>query len=415
MPEKLMLNEVYSSKINLINGRIKIDQAQQKRIYFPGLNSLRAIAALLVVVCHIEQLKTLYGYNNMFDNTFINQSGVFSVTFFFCLSGFLITYLLLVEQERTATIDIKKFYIRRALRIWPLYYFLGIISLFLLPNIQSWHVPVWQAGLETNYFAHIFSYFAFLPNIAIAFIGIIPHANQVWSIGVEEQFYLIWPLIFRYTRNVWQAIFSVIGIYVAVKLITIVLMGGYSHNLSIAARLEQFYRLLQVNRIDCMAIGAIGAGILYHDRSKLKPFYTFIAQYILYTVALLFVMFGGFREGFWLHFNQEIFAVLSALIILNVATNRQTIFKLENKNLDYLGRISYGIYMFHCLCIAIAFYLVNRYTSFSPSQFMGNTIVYPLVFGLSIAMAAISYRWLEQPFIRQKHRFTKVASGDSPL
>ncbi|MEL6496227.1 MAG: acyltransferase [Cyanobacteria bacterium J06623_7] len=407
-----MSDQVFSGELNFIRDRHSSSQ-QQSRVYFPGLNSLRAIAALLVIVCHIEQLKTIYGYDNIFDNMFINQSGVFSVTFFFCLSGFLITYLLLVERERTQTIDIKKFYVRRVLRIWPLYYFLGLLCLVFLPHLESLQVPIWQKGLETNYWAHVFSYITFLPNLAIAFIGMIPHANQVWSIGVEEQFYLIWPLLFRYTRNIWQATLGVIGIYLTVKLATVLLIAGYGGNPGIVNQLERFYRLLQINRIDCMAIGAIGAGILYYDRQRLRPVYTSWAQYMLYTAAGLFVIWGGFRGGWLEPLNQEIFAVMSALMILNVATNPQTIVKLQNRALDYLGRISYGIYMFHCLCIAIA-YLVEEWTNLSPSMLIANVIVYPFVFGLTILLATISYRWLEKPFMKQKHRFTTVPSGDRP-
>ena len=87
-------------------------------------------------------------------------------------------------------------------------------------------------------------------------------------------------------------------------------------------------------------------------------------------------------------------------------------FMLQNKSLDYLGKISYGIYMFHCLCIAIAFYIINRFSSFSPST-AGNAIAYALIFGLTILIAAISYRWIEKPFIQKKYRFGKFASSDS--
>lgn len=91
--------------------------SNRSKVYFPGLNSLRFIAASVVIVHHIEQIKSLSGYQNYFDNIFIHNIGGYAVTFFFALSGFLITYLLLVEQARTKTISIRSFYIRRTLRI----------------------------------------------------------------------------------------------------------------------------------------------------------------------------------------------------------------------------------------------------------------------------------------------------------
>ena len=91
-----------------------------KKIYFPNLNGLRFIAAFMVIVHHVEQFKSLFGLENVFhESPFISIVGKLGVVLFFVLSGFLITYLLLVEEEVTGTISIKSFYIRRFLRIWP--------------------------------------------------------------------------------------------------------------------------------------------------------------------------------------------------------------------------------------------------------------------------------------------------------
>ena len=406
-------NDSSSAQSDREHNVISRQDQSSKRIYFPGLNSLRFIAASFVLVHHVEQIKSTQGYDNYFDNIFVHSIGGYSVTFFFVLSGFLITYLLLVEQKNTNTIDIKKFYIRRVLRIWPLYYLFAILSLVILPQIQALNIPVWQNELEQNYFSQAFLYLTFLPNIALSFLGIIPHANQVWSIGVEEQFYLIWPLIVRFSRNIWQASCKIIGAYLFIKLITLAIVQ-YQGDSAQYKYLLQWSELMQYTRIDCMAIGAVGASLLYYHRQYLQPFYSYTSQYFLYTVSLLFLAVGGIKGGVLWHFNQQIFAIFSILIILNIATNPKSLFKLENKTLDYLGRISYGLYMYHSLCIAIAIYLVNQFSNYSISSFMGNAIVYPLMLLMTIGFAAVSYHWIEQPFIRQKHKFAKVPSGSSP-
>lgn len=89
-------------------------------IHFPGLNNLRFIAAMGVLIFHVELKKQLLGFKFYYMHQLINLGDV-SVTLFFVLSGFLITYLLLAEREQTGTVAVKKFYTRRILRIWPLY------------------------------------------------------------------------------------------------------------------------------------------------------------------------------------------------------------------------------------------------------------------------------------------------------
>ena len=98
-----------------------------KKVYFPNINGLRFIAALLVIIHHTEQIKDILGLSNYWSTPIIRSIGGLGVLLFFVLSGFLITFLLLDEESTTGTISIKKFYIRRILRIWPLYYLILIL------------------------------------------------------------------------------------------------------------------------------------------------------------------------------------------------------------------------------------------------------------------------------------------------
>ncbi|MDB4274068.1 acyltransferase, partial [Algibacter sp.] len=113
----------------------------KKGIYLPGLHGLRAIAAVLVIITHVELFKAKWGLPNLYNYKLIQDFGTIGVDFFFVLSGFLITYLLFKEKEKYNKVSVKSFYIRRVLRIWPLYYFVLILVFFILPFIGYPEVP----------------------------------------------------------------------------------------------------------------------------------------------------------------------------------------------------------------------------------------------------------------------------------
>ncbi|MEG0929911.1 acyltransferase family protein, partial [Algoriella sp.] len=107
-----------------------------KFLHFPNLNALRAIAALLVLIHHTEQIKNSFNLDSFWNVPFFNVIGKLGVVLFFVLSGFLITYLLLNEEKNTNKINVKRFYFRRVLKIWPLYYFIIFLSYFVFPYIS---------------------------------------------------------------------------------------------------------------------------------------------------------------------------------------------------------------------------------------------------------------------------------------
>ncbi|MBK8094069.1 MAG: acyltransferase [Verrucomicrobiaceae bacterium] len=115
---------------------------------------------------------------------------------FFVLSGFLITYLLLEEETKTGTISVRHFYVRRILRTWPLYFLVVALALFVWPVF----FPI-IAGEHTSAIRHSIAglacYALLLPNLAAIFLHPLPFAGQTWSIGVEEQFYLVWPVLMK--------------------------------------------------------------------------------------------------------------------------------------------------------------------------------------------------------------------------
>ena len=169
-------------------------------VYFPGLNGLRFIAAFLVIISHTEYYKGPLGYKDQVSNSFLFSLGDLSVTFFFVLSGFLITFLLLKEKDQFNSISIRSFYIKRVLRIWPLYFCVVLLGLFLYPYIPILNHSDY-VGIFDDFGVKVILFLLFFPNLVLLKYGVTPFIAPTWSVGVEEQFYLIWPWLVKYSRD----------------------------------------------------------------------------------------------------------------------------------------------------------------------------------------------------------------------
>jgi peptidoglycan/LPS O-acetylase OafA/YrhL len=369
------------------------------KVYFPNLNGLRFIAVMLVIVFHIEGYKSLFKMqDSRISVPFIALSGPIGVIFFFVLSGFLITYLLLSEENLFQEINIGKFYTRRMLRIWPLYFLILVLAFFILPNIDIFILPGYgKDAIYSNLVWKILLYVLLFPNLACVMLSAVPYATHIWSIGTEEQFYLAWPLLLRYIKRRRRLLMAVIIIaYVA---IAILLNSHYTDGLWRRDVMRGFWSRFN---IDCMAIGGIFA-LLYFQKSKfLKVFQNTTLFYC--TVALVLLLFGmGFH---FRYFHNEVYGLLFGIIILNFATNHTIKISLEYKVLHYLGRISYGLYMYHPIAIILAF-AICRGINLST-----NWVIYPLAVLLTIGFAALSYHYFEAFFLKFKKKFSNIKSGD---
>ncbi|CAL2103428.1 Peptidoglycan/LPS O-acetylase OafA/YrhL, contains acyltransferase and SGNH-hydrolase domains [Tenacibaculum sp. 190130A14a] len=371
-----------------------------KKVYFPNLNGLRFIAALLVIIHHIEQLKNIFNLDNFYhDLPFIPIIGKLGVILFFVLSGFLITYLLLAEEEVTGTISIKDFYIRRLLRIWPLYYLIVILSFFILPFIPFLEVGDYTSQLFDSYNLKVLLFFLFLPNLALITFPPVPFASQSWSVGVEEQFYLLWPLLMKKSKYKLRLLFGVIALYFVVKFG----INVYAKLFGVTEWTTLLYGFVGGFSIDCMAIGGVLAYWLYEKNNILKWLYSKYTQYLVYLILFVLIGFGVKIP----HIHYEFYGVLFGIAILNLASNKETIFNLENSILNYLGKVSYGLYMFHPLAIVI---ILKTLMFFN----IENVVLqYVLSIGLTILISGFSYKFFESYFIKKKVKFSKVLSGDN--
>src|SRR5258708_17162876 len=147
---------------------------------FPNLNGLRFFAAFIVLLCHIEATKKMEGFSSLYSLRFFAISSQLAVTFFFVLSGFLISYFLIINFDHSKRKEkIFGFYIKRILRIWPLYYILVILVFFVLSRISLFQLSI-NGSDGANLHKRFIYYLFFLPNTGEFKFGSQMYIGQVW-------------------------------------------------------------------------------------------------------------------------------------------------------------------------------------------------------------------------------------------
>ena len=213
------------------------------------------MAALAVVVVHLELFKDLAGLPSLIGHPVFGALGSMGVDLFFVLSGFLITYLLLQEKVQTGSIALLKFYQRRILRIWPVYYLVVTVAFLVMPHFGF--LPFTQSVLE-HFNIKAALYLAILPNVALALYPNINFASLTWSVGVEEQFYIVWPLLIKWAVDHKRVMLYFIAVFVGLKFLlflSVLLSIDFPH-------FNVVKDFVVMTRIECMAIGGLAALLL---------------------------------------------------------------------------------------------------------------------------------------------------------
>lgn len=375
-----------------------------EKVYFKNLHGFRFLAAAAVILSHIELFKKRVSISNLWDTPFFFEAGSAGVDFFFVLSGFLITTLLLKEIEKIGTIDVRKFYMRRILRIWPLYYLVILICYFIIPHLDAFYISGYSEALHVDFFRKLIFSIFFMPNAALSFFGEIPYAAPLWSVGVEEQFYLFWPLLMLLPVKRIRLIGIFILSFIAIKVV-LVLSGRY---IEINANtFEKIKNLVVATRMECMGIGALGACLIY-NKSSLG---TLASSNLALWTALVLLPFVIYRIDLFFELHHIVLSLIFLVIILNGATNSRTPISLEHRIFITMGNISYGLYLWHCLCIGLLLNILRSFGLHLSSSLAFNVLLYIGTFGLSILVSWVSYRYFESVFLARKRKYSLVLSG----
>ncbi|MEA5258270.1 acyltransferase [Arcicella aquatica] len=381
-------------------------QKSHQSVYFPNLNGVRFIAAFSVLIHHTEQIKYLMGLENFYDFFILKNMGKLGVGLFFVLSGFLITYLLLSEKNRRGDISTKDFYIRRILRIWPLYYIIVLLAFFVFPEFSFFYGPLGNDfNYDTNFYKRLPFFLLFLPNVGFVFYRAPYLCAQTWSIGIEEQFYAIWPWIIK-RKNPLKSFLIVVSVFVAIVGSTSFYFLKLS-DLPEATKAKIYENLalfFSQFRILTMVIGGIGAYLVFSKQEKILSFlFKKSTQIIVYTITVLIIGSNVYIPGFNLEFHGFFFCYF----IINVAANPNTILNLETPIIHYLGKISYGIYIYHSAVIVFCINAIHYFLGNNLSLPVFNVILYTSAIGLTVLVCDLSFRFIETPLLRLKERFNR--------
>ncbi len=344
----------------------------------PALDGLRAIAVFLVIFYHFTYRWVPAGLG---------------VLAFFVLSGFLITWLLLKENEKTGAISISGFYKRRALRIFPAFYCYWGVWLFLLLVTGHGHKVSWPDVMSA--FFYVSNYYQALFHPAASFV------SHSWSLAIEEQFYLLWPLSFYFGRRnlkrlTWYLAGLIGFVWVYRLVLTLILHVDYSY----------IYRAFDT-RIDHLMIGCLTAIII--KRGALQPLWRMISAHRclpLVTILLLaassyysvnsraYLYVGGFALE----------PLLVAILMIQLITFSRTPAWgwFDSKPMRYLGQISYSLYLYHP---AVGYQVFKRLAGIAFWEKLGIAVL------LTIAVASASYYLIEKPFLRLKDRLSFSSIG----
>ncbi len=376
----------------------------------PNLDPLRFFAAAIVSFYHTDMMLVSNHLKKDYYYFFPFQHGDIAVIFFFVLSGFLITFLLLNEKDQTGKISVKKFYLKRIFRIWPLYFLMIGLSIGYFNTsdfFQHQAIPNYTKLYEhIGLYALLFLLIA--PNMVTLGVPSIGYANPTWSIGVEEQFYLIWPWIIRGKHALRNICIIIICVFLLTNGLSGRILGALTaHHVlqtgslpaSILFYVDQFFTSGYSFRIDAMAIGAIGSYVLVRSPGLLTIIYGKAFQFFLYVILFVLLLFPHFVV-------YQFYALVFILIILNLCGNRMTIVTIKSKVLNYLGKISYGIYMFHLIAMVPSMLFVTAVLKL-PINFYTEILTCLISLGITILIASFSFYSFERFFFILRDRLIK--------
>ena len=363
------------------------------KLYFPNLTGLRAIAVLLVFFHHYNQIINIFGHEGI-SIYFLGAAGEIGVLLFFVLSGFLITNLLLHEEKIAQRINIKKFYLRRILRIWPLYFLMVILGFFVFPHLS---IPYLSSYIFEK---QDFFFFIFFSANYVLFNGIvIPGIAPLWSVCVEEYFYLIWPWVIRF-----KMIF--IGFVLLIFLFPVIKYISDQNSLDI----YYFNRIMQLFPFEGMVSGGIFAYLFFNKTVFLKNiiFNKFFQILIICSLVFVFIF-----KGIDFPMYRFFYSILFSYLVSNLALNKENVLQLEFRSLNFIGEISYGIYLFHCFILFISLFLLENIYEETDGFYLSNgkhILISLTILALTIIFSKFIFLYFETKFLKLKENFMVVKS-----
>jgi peptidoglycan/LPS O-acetylase OafA/YrhL len=361
--------------------------------YFHTFDALRFFACFKVFLFHLP-----VPYPAALD--YVTAGGEVAVQFFFVLSGFLITYLIISEKKQNGGLNFSRFFARRALRIWPLYYLMvafAFSSPYILSLLKLDHS---DEGYQPNLLCSLL----FLENYMTIAAGETPNVSPLgvmWSVCVEEHFYLVWgiALYFLDTRHLPKLILSCLGIALVSRIVFIAL--GY-HTLDLFTNLDLF------------AFGAIPAYLLVQRQGEFERRVNGLnlGLKLCYVGAVILIaVIAPHLSGATFDVLLPAFLGLLFAGLLTLFVPHQSTFGIsDNSIFTALGKYTYGFYLFHTIVINFLAQMFRR-LGFSLERPENSICFVVIAFGAVLAISVLSYQYFEKPFLKLRKRADYAQTG----
>lgn len=357
----------------VLNPRLSTSLSRKK---IPSLDGLRAVAVLLVIFHHLHVPYAPDG------------RGVLT---FFVLSGFLITWMLLNESERTGDVSIRNFYVRRVLRIFPAFYAFLILSVVARCLTIGWP----NRSLLYDYLSAFF----YTSNYRLALTPNIQHtAQHTWALSVEEQFYLLWPCVFVFFhKNLRRLTQFLIAAIFVINIHRLVLFFGLHAG-------EKWLAHSFDTRADHILIGCLVAVLL--KRRTLTRFWNLLTgrtwvsliPFSLIVASIAIAWHHGLAYRFTVGFVVD--PILTAIFLVQlIAMGKTKLWGWLNWSaIRYLGQISYGMFLYHMLANRLVIDIFGKHSLW---------FRLPAVIAVATLLGTCSFYFIEKRFLRLKSRFTE--------
>jgi peptidoglycan/LPS O-acetylase OafA/YrhL len=362
-----------------------------KTKHYPVLDALRGVAILDVMLFHFGG-----GYKGSNPSlricSAVVDSGWMGVDLFFVLSGFLITGILFDTActENRA----RNFYTRRALRIFPVFYGV-LLGLLLLTPVLHLH---WKTGHLLLFFFLSNMTGIFAPNLGGVHNWI--NLSHLWSLAVEEQFYLMWPFVVWRVRNRRKLLWIILGVLIAGPILRgLFLWGGVDP--------ETISRLL-ITRADSLLFGGAVALMVRGPEADRVPAMQIFFLSAAALIVLLILAHGPTATSPWIAtIGYSVIAAFSAsLVLLAQRGSRGISLLLDHRFFRFFGRYSYGLYIYHGVYFVYLRHIAGSIQKVVNSSMLAQILDVAFGFGISIALAMLSYHFFEAPILRLKSKFT---------
>lgn len=362
-----------------------------KKIYYPQLDAIRGLSFLAVFFFHACKPPVAANGLQAFG-VFVYSQLPLSIDVFFILSSFLLTLLGINEYNLRGNFSFKNYFIRRALRIWPLYYLIMFFSFVVLKWLHGYtgqQITLPPAGW----------YLFFISNFYMA--GHVFFLRLLWTLSVEEQFYLFWGLCLLWFQK-----------YLGWVIVTLAIVSVVFNVIATTKNADVYFNTLTYV-IDMMTGAFAAYSITKHNwiitvTNKLKGAGSFLFYLVLPLMLIIFFFLDSNTSGVSKDLVSLLFRLLfimyTGMVIIDQMTNTQRILDLSaNRFLIYSGKISYGLYCFHGIVITFGMLAFKK----TGQQFPGLIIAF-LLLALTFAVASASYYWIERPFLKLKDKMSRI-------